>query len=354
MLLPDATSEARRFVDIVAAEMAARRARIALCGTDAELWALSRWRERLPESARRILPPHDAVARVLDRGALHDLARSLHIPCLDLVRIDSAANLEPRLRESARRGFPAHVSPIVAWEEREDGARGETERILVRNIAELRRLLYSREDFVTPGCVVEPRPRGTYLGYGVICDGGSPIVEIFRERLRERSALSGVSTLSRTVAPDPELRELGRKLLRALSWHGPAMVECLRTRDGVLRLVSVVGRMWGSVQLGVNAGVDVPLICYRMAEGSPLPTTMRLAKPGHTLRWWVGDVEQAVQRVSGKSDRVGWIDRARAVAEVMDPRALWRAHGDVFDPADPLPFAYEVRGMVQASSQAKS
>lgn len=347
LLLPDAAKEARRYAEAVADEAEARRALVVLCATDPELWALSRWREQLPESARRVLPPHDAVARTLDRSTLHDVARSLGIACLDNLRIDAQSALEPGLRKAGKMGFPAHVRPLVPWEEREDGTRREAERILVRSIAELRRLLYEREDLVTSGCLIEPRPKGTYLGYGTVCEGGSPVVEVFRERMRERTALSGVSTLSRTVAPDPELRELAKRLLRALSWQGPAMVECLRTRDGVLRLVTVTGRLWGSVQLAVDAGVDLPLLCYRLAEGSPLPTTLRVARPGLTLRWMVGDLEQAVQRAAGKGDALSVFDRARAVAEVVDPRAMLKAQGDVFDPSDPLPFAFEVRGALK-------
>lgn len=352
LLLPDATREARRYAEVVAAEAEARCAVAILCATDAELWALSRWRERLPETARRLLPPHDAVARTLDRSTLHDLARSIGIPCLDTLRIDSQRAVEPALRQAAKMGFPALVRPLVPWEEREDGTRREAEQISVRSIAELRRLLYEREDLVESGCLIEPRPSGTYLGYGTVCQGGAPVVEVFRERLRERAALSGVSTLSRTLAPDPELRELARRLLKALSWQGPAMVECLRTREGEMRLVSVIGRLWGSVQLAVDAGVDVPLLCYRLAEGSPLPPLVRVARPGHALRWVVGDVGQAVSRVCAGPVGAGFgiLERARAVVELFDPRGVVGTHSDVFDPKDPMPFAFEVQASIKGQA----
>lgn len=348
LLLPDAAKNARKFAEVVAEEVEARRALVVLCATDAELWALSRWREKLPESARRLLPPHDAVARSLDRSTLHDLARSLGIPCLDTLRVDGSDAVEPVLRQAAASGFPAMVRSLVPWEEREDGTRRENEKLSVHDIAALRRLLYEQEELSHSGCLIEPHPKGTYVGYGTVCDGGVPLVEIFRERIRERTVLSGVSTLSRTIAPDLELRELAKKLLRALSWQGPAMVECLRTRDGVLRLVTVVGRFWGSLHLAVEAGVDVPLLCYRLAEGSMLPDTMRIAKPGVTLRWVMGDVEQAMQRLRGAGAAVRFRDRVRAMSELTDPRLWLGTHGDVFDPSDPLPFAYEISGKMRS------
>ena len=348
LLLPDATKNARKFAEVVAEEVEARRALLVLCATDAELWALSRWRDKLPESARRVLPPHDAVARSLDRTTLHDLARSLGIPCLDTLRVDGGGEVEPVLRKAVEAGFPAMVRSLVPWEEREDGTRREAERISVHDIAGLRRLLYEQEELSHSGCLIEPHPKGRYLGYGTVCDGGAPLVEIFRERIRERTALSGVSTVSRTIQPDPGLRELAKRLLRALSWQGPAMVECLRTEDGVLRLVTVIGRFWGSLNLAVEAGVDVPLLCYRLAEGSLLPDTMRIAKPGVSMRWVMGDMEQAINRFRAPSSSSRLRDRFKAFSEIVDPR-VWLTHnGDVYDPTDPLPFAYEISGKMRS------
>ncbi len=346
LLLPDANKSAHAFADAVAEEAAGRRAVLVLAATDEEIWALSRWRDQLPETARRVLPPHDAVARTLDRATLHDVARSLGIPCLETLRVNEQRAVEPTLRLAAKMGLPALVRPLLPWEEREDGTRRETERIRVGTIAELRRLLYEREDLVEGGCLIEPRPRGRYLSYCTVCDGGVPVVELYRERLRERMLLSGVSTLSRTIPERPALRDMARRLLRALSWQGPAMAEFLQLPTGEVKLVSVVARLWGSVQLALDAGVDVPLICYRIADGSPLPPMPRVARPGVTLRWTVGDVQRLLGTVVGLGDGVprgGLATRARALADFADPRSMLGVHADVFDRSDPMPFVFEVQ-----------
>ena len=82
LLLPDAEQEARRFAAAVADEVSGRAALCALACTDSAVWALSRWRDALPPSARAALPPHEAVVFALDRQALHDRAISLGLPCL--------------------------------------------------------------------------------------------------------------------------------------------------------------------------------------------------------------------------------------------------------------------------------
>lgn len=347
LLLPDAARNARAYADAVAEEVAGRECEVVLAATDEEVWALSRWRDKLPPSARRVLPPHDAVARTMDRATLHDIATSLGVPCVQTVRVDSKGGVEPAIREAQVLGLPAVVRPLISWEEREDGTRTESERIGVGDVAELRRTLYEREDLVEAGCLIEPRPLGRNLSYCAVCDNGVPLVELFRERLRERAMASGVSTLSKTIEPHPRVREMSRRLLRGLGWQGPAMVELIELPSGEIKLITVVARLWGSVQLAIDAGIDVPLLCYRLAEGSPLPPTPHTARAGVTLRWVVGDWQQmvgALTRGQGPAQKgFGLMPRLKAVASFADPRSAVATHGDVFDVDDPMPFVFEVQ-----------
>jgi predicted ATP-grasp superfamily ATP-dependent carboligase len=349
MLLPHVSASARSFAEAVAEEAEGRSASCILATTDAETWALSRFRELLPERSHRVLAPHDAVARTLDRTALHDLAGSLGIPCLEGVRVDSPRAVEPALRTAQQKGLPAIVRPLVSWEEREEGGPRETERIRVSTIAELRRLLYEREDLVEQGCLIEPHPRGRSLSYCTVAESGVPLVEVFRERQRERQLLSGVSTLSRTIEPVQEMRERSQRLLRALKWQGPCLVEFLEGEDGELRLVNVLPRMWGSVQLAVDAGVDVPLLCYRLAEGSPLPPGPKVARAGVSLRWVVGDMQQLIGHLAGAEGYgpKGLRARARSLLSLASPRGVVGVQADIFDGKDPLPFLFEVQAAVK-------
>ena len=352
-LLPDPAEHAEAFAESVGREALGRGAICVLCGTDAAAWALSRWRDLLPVSARRLIAPHEAIARVLDRATLHDLARSLGITCTDTLRVDAREQVEPALRRAKALGLPALVRSLVPWEERGDGTRRLAQTIRVRNIAELRRLLYEREDLVDGGCLIEPRPPAQSLGYGVVCDGGEPLVEVFVEHMRESEALSGVSTHGRTLPLDTEVRALGRKLLGALNWQGPAMIQFIRTRDGVLHLASMVGRLWLSVQLAINAGIDVPYLCYRLAEGARIPQG-RIAKPGVEFRWAVGDAQALFSEARGASGQMSLAERASAMRELLHPRGLMNVGTDVVDSSDPMPFVFEVQDWVQALRRVSS
>lgn len=357
LLLPDAEHEAKRFAKDVAEEVSGRGAVCALAATDAALWALSRWRDALPATAGRALPPHDAVVKALDRQALHDRARSLQVPCIETWRIARPDDVEPVLlhlqklsRSSGDDGrFTALVRPLVPWVEREDGSRRVGAAVPVETIGELRKLLYENEE-LAGGCIIEPRPAGQYLGYGAVVDEGVVVAEIFQERLRERGDLSGVSTLARTIDVDDDVRRLGRALLGGLSFRGPCLVEFFRGDDGVVRLVNLIPRLWGSLGLAIQAGVNVPLLTLRLARGDGLKAIYGeggiVSRSGCVWRWVVGDVEVLAQRAGRLASRVegrGVIKkRTEKLVELLDIRDLMRARPDVFDADDPLPAALEI------------
>lgn len=358
-LVPDAGSEARRFAETVADEAAGRSCHLILCATDNALWALSRWRDALPEGARRVMPPHDAVARSLDRTALHDRARALGVPSIQTLRVDVSEAVEPALRKLDQMGqVPVIVRPIVPWVEREDGTRRVAENIPVEDIGDVRRLLYAREDLVRAGCILEPRPPGRWLGYGAVCDGGRVLAEVFQERLRERGDLSGVSTLARTLPPDEEVRAAARAILESLSWQGPALVEMFRGDDGVLRLVNVIGRLWGSVGLAIDAGVNVPLLCEGLARGVPPPAVVKTAEPDHVWRWIVGDLDVMTKRarrlLSRLEGRAVLRRRLGSLRELLNVQDLLFARPDVFDADDPLPFVLEVENRIEEGRRARA
>jgi predicted ATP-grasp superfamily ATP-dependent carboligase len=351
LLLPDAAAEARRFAATVAEELVGRQAVGAFAATDAAIWALSRFRSALPASALAFLPPHDAVVFALDRSALRDRARALGVAAVPTWRIDAAADVEPVLlrlqREvaSADGRLSALVRPIVPAIEREDGTRRVATAIPVESIGATRRLLYEREDLVDSGCIIELRPPGDYLGYGAVCDHGEVVAEVFQERLRERDDLSGVSTLARTIPVDDAMRHAGRTLLRGLNYHGPCLIEFTRGSDGVVRLVNLMPRLWGSLGLAIRAGLNVPWLMLRVARGDAVGGAV--ARPGVVWRWVVGDVEVLAQRFGRLLTRVegrGVIRRrAEGLRELFDPGDIWRSHADVFDFDDPLPSTLEIK-----------
>ena len=67
---------------------------------------------------------------------------------------------------------------------------------------------------------------------------------------------------------EEELGHLTRTLLDAIGWHGPCQVEWkLDSRDGEYKLLEINPRLWGTVELSIEAGVPFPLLAAYLAAG---------------------------------------------------------------------------------------
>lgn len=158
--------------------------------------------------------------------------------------------------------------------------------------------------------VVAPRRQGPHWpllqgfvpgqGKGVFAlfDHGRAIAWFAHERLRDVRPSGSGSSLRRSAPLEPRLREPAQRLLEALQWHGPAMVEF--RDDGVHPpvLMEVNGRFWGSLQLAVSAGADFPRWWATLLGGRPVeePTTYEV---GVTVRWLWGDVKRFLYVLAG-------------------------------------------------------
>ncbi len=98
----------------------------------------------------------------------------------------------------------------------------------------------------------------------------------------------------KSVAPAPALRAAGLAVLRALEWHGVAMVEFRVRADGTPVFLEVNGRFWASLALAVYAGADFPAWLAHMAEHGDVeaPSGYRV---GVRCRWLLGDVRHLLE-----------------------------------------------------------
>jgi predicted ATP-grasp superfamily ATP-dependent carboligase len=345
-LTEDPSANAHVFARQIAEELEARYASCALVGTDDAYWALSRFRELLPIAARRILPPHYSVVRSLDHEALHYFAESLGISCAPLIRVPDHAPVGEVLELINGLSFPLLLRPIIPWIEREDGTRRANKRMVVRSKEELLLLLDARSTSGSNGFLVSAYTTKRMLSYFGVADRGNVVVEGFQERLNEAEPYSEVATLSATINPVTSIRRSSQLLLDALQWQGPFKLEYMRDHRGQYRLISLIGRLWGSLQLAISAKMNIPLICYRMAQGTLTKAIMHNATPNVRVRWLIGDV---LAKVANPRHSIFHTQNWTAL---MSPSHLWhnfmnrdkvKTFYDVFDTDDPMPFLFELQ-----------
>lgn len=108
---------------------------------------------------------------------------------------------------------------------------------------------------------------GTEYSIGVLYRDGEPVVETQKRIIRGTKYYHGPSVYHESVDV-PELEAVGRRLLTALDWHGPADVDVILDEEtGEFVLLEVNPRFWATIQLEIHAGFDFPDYYWRMVRG---------------------------------------------------------------------------------------
>jgi len=184
-------------------------------------------------------------------------------------------------------------------------------------------------------------PGGGY-GFFALLNHSEPRATFAHRRLREYPITGGASTLRESIYNE-QIKELGLKLLKAMKWHGVAMVEFrLDNRDNRFKLMEVNGRWWGSLPLAIASGVDFPYLLHKMVtQGDVEPVTeyklgvkCRLLIPNDLL-WLVSSL-----RYSNK--------KLEALVKFFEFRNMY---DDIISKEDPLPILGALRASFEDFAQ---
>jgi predicted ATP-grasp superfamily ATP-dependent carboligase len=145
--------------------------------------------------------------------------------------------------------------------------------------------------------LVQQRITGPGFGISVLVWDGELIAAFAHRRLREKPPTGGVSVLRESIALNHDLLSRSLALLQDFQWRGVAMVEYkLEEEANTPYLMEINGRLWGSLQLAIDAGVNFPELLVQLALGNkPAPVTNY--KLGVRSRWEWGDVDNLLSSV---------------------------------------------------------
>jgi predicted ATP-grasp superfamily ATP-dependent carboligase len=178
---------------------------------------------------------------------------------------------------------------------------------------------------------------GTGRGVSGLCDRGRPVALYAHERLRDVRPSGSGSSLRRSIPLEPRLRDPVMQLLAELRWHGPVMVEFRDDGGPAPCLMEVNGRFWGSMQLAVAVGLDVPRWWVELLQGKPVESVTDYPA-GVTLRWLWGDVKRLLTILKGRPPGFpgAYPTRLEGVAELFrrQPRGT---RLEVWNRNDPAP-----------------
>ncbi len=247
---------------------------------DSHLLFVSRYRERLGEAFRFILPEVALVEDLVDKTRFQPLAERLGLPIPASRRIRPCPGSAP---VSIDLRFPVVIKPLrrrSPW----DLIAGNSKAIELATEKAFRelwpRLASNEMDLLVQEMI--PGPESCIESYHVYVDHQGEIAGEFTGRkIRTYPPSCGHSTALQTTDAE-DVAALGRALVRKLDLHGVAKFDFKRDPDGVLHLLEVNPRFNLWHVLGARAGVNIPAIVYADLTGQSRPPSAK-ARPG--VRW---------------------------------------------------------------------
>jgi predicted ATP-grasp superfamily ATP-dependent carboligase len=278
--------------------------------------------------------PLDVFRRAADKRHVTELAATLGMAVPAQMVVESSDDV--RTLGDPPFGFPVVVKPSksVAGE-----ATGRTKNGV--SYAKDHEELVDRLSALPPASfpvLVQQRIEGPGTGIFLLRWNSATIAQFAHRRIREKPPSGGVSVCAESVAIDPPTAAAATRLLDALSWEGPAMVEFKQdARTGVRYLMEINGRFWGSLQLAIDSGVDFPALLVKAAMGNEITPALEY-RVGVRLRWWWGEVDHLIARLRRNYGRA-FGGRWQAIRDFVLPGR--GALNEVLRADDPRPFLRE-------------
>ena len=300
--------------------------------TDAAAEAVLAHRDLLPPGLNLPLPGLAQFRLASDKQAMMRLARDAGLDTPQSLALDS-----PALPAVSADWFPAVLKPhrslagdqkvAVAFVDDESGCR---------------RALSAFPGAAFP-VLLQKRVRGPGVGVFLLRWNGETVTAFGHRRLREKPPAGGVSVYRESVTLDPVLLAAAERLLARLNWQGVAMVECKQDREtGRYVFMELNGRLWGSLQLAVDAGIDFPGLLAACMAGEPV-TTRPAYQEGIRSRWFWGDVDHLYLRMTRSLAQLHLPADAPTRYQVLRDflRIRMRDREEVLRWRDPAPFVVE-------------
>jgi predicted ATP-grasp superfamily ATP-dependent carboligase len=311
--------------------------------TEPAIFRINRYRDRFPERVTIACAPAEMMEAVSNKYLLFKLAKTINVPIPDTNFIENRD--EFLARDIPVESFPVAVKASFSKIPINDDLIS-TGVMYAKNQAELTKLYESNPVLRYPSLIQELIP-GEGTGLFSLFDSDRPLVLFSHRRILEKPPSGGVSVISESVTLDPEMIASANRLLSAAQWQGVAMVEFKRDiRDGVAKLMEINGRLWGSLQLAISAGVDFPSLCleYYLSKGpTSLISDYRI---GHQLKWPLGILDHVIIRLKKNDLSInlppGTPSCRRLAIELLTKRNI-NVTFDVCDPDDIKPFIAEVK-----------
>jgi protein-tyrosine-phosphatase len=116
---------------------------------------------------------------------------------------------------------------------------------------------FIRERISSIPIMLQELVNGFGIGFNFLAKDGQVIAFYMHERINEPAG-GGESSYRKTIVEDKYgIIEKSIQLISHIKWNGVGMIE-YKVSDGKAYIIELNGRFWGSIELGIFAGIEIP------------------------------------------------------------------------------------------------
>jgi predicted ATP-grasp superfamily ATP-dependent carboligase len=334
LVLPDLISDAPAFVAAVTEFVRHHSLRVILPTGDITIGVLRPYRQQLADLGCVLaLAAESALDIANDKERTLALATELGIASPKTMRIGCLDDLSAVVAEFC---FPFVLKPSVSW------TAGAAERLIPVDVVDQDEAREVCQRILDSGAAVLAQQwvPGRREGVTLFIVGDEVAAACGHVAHRTTPPLGGASAVRESIQVPIDTMDASVRLAKAVGLQGVCEVEFRRDAENRPLLMEINARLAGTIENAVQAGVDFPMMIWRLAtalEIAPVTTY----RSGIRTRWLHGDLRWLYQNWQ-RSGRPDGVSHARGIRVFVVEFGKSR-HYDYFDLHDIKPFLAELR-----------
>lgn len=285
----DPLVEPERFAAEILAHIKNNRYDVLIPVTEKTVIPLAKHKQEIEQHTRLATPQPEIVEQTCDKANTFKLAAELNIPIPQSFTVASAADIAKLLPQLT---YPVVIKPSRSVADNAGDIRIKLNVQYAFSEPELERKCQEMLP-ITP-LLLQEYFIGDGVGVEILADQGEVVYAFQHKRLHELPLTGGGSCLRESTAVNPQLLAYSKRLIKAMAWHGVAMVEFkYNEKSTESRLMEINGRFWGSLPLAVSAGADFPYYLYQLLvtgkhpQAQPATIGVQSRKLKEDLYWFL-------------------------------------------------------------------
>jgi len=294
---------------------------------------LAKIRDKIEPKIALAIAENDALEQVIDKSKTFVLAGKLGVPIPKGYPLTQQQDLQDCIDKIQ---YPIVIKPTRSIAGAENDIRAKFNVDYAFNKIELQKKANAL--FKTSEIILQEYFEGVGVGIELIADHGQIIHAFQHQRQHELPLTGGGSCLRKSVAINPQLLQYSEALIKALNWHGVAMVEFKHNEStGQSCLMEINGRFWGSLPLAVSSGSDFPWYLYQLLINKTHPNQFQSAT-GHLSRKIQEDLYWYIQVIFRRNDNplIKWPKTSQLLKDLLST-FHYKHHFDAFNYQDLKP-----------------